>query len=114
MRRCPTAPIITSETAALTAKNNRYLQHPQNQAIQGENAIKEEFEKLRLFLLEEEKNRLKVVRQERDVKTHVMSEKLKNIEAQIHTLSSTISDAEAALTETDLPFLQVTWFQYVS
>lgn len=42
-----------------------------------------------------------------------MSEKLKNIEAQIHTLSSTISDGEAAIIEKDLPFLQVIWFQSV-
>lgn len=48
-----------------------------------------------------------MLRQERDVKTQVMSEKLKSIEAQIHTLSSTIGEAEAALREKDLAFLQV-------
>lgn len=36
-----------------------------------------------------------------------MSEKLKSIEAQIDKLSSTIVDAEVALREKDLPFLQV-------
>lgn len=48
-----------------------------------------------------------MLRQERDIKTQVMSEKLKSIEAQIDKLSSTIVDAEAALREKDLPFLQV-------
>lgn len=48
-----------------------------------------------------------MLKQERDVKTHVMSEKLKNIEAQIHKLSSTIGDAEAVLRGKNLPFLQV-------
>lgn len=62
---------------------------------------------LRLFLEEEEKARLKVLRQERDIKTQVMSEKLNSIEAQIDKLSSTIVDCEAALREKDLPFLQV-------
>lgn len=48
-----------------------------------------------------------MLRQERDIKTQVMSEKLKSIEAQIDKLSSTIVDVEAALREKDLPFLQV-------
>lgn len=97
-----------------TAKNNPVPSTPQNQTVQGEKAIKEEFEKLRLFLLEEERTRLKVLRQERDIKTQVMSEKLKNIEAQIDALSSTISGAEAALREKNLSFLQVIWLESVN
>lgn len=52
-----------------------------------------------------------MLRQERDIKTQVMSEKLRSIEAQIDKLSSTIVDAEASLREKDLPFLQVIWLK---
>lgn len=43
-----------------------------------------------------------------------MSVKLKSIEAQIDTLSSTIDGAEVALREKDLPFLQVIWLKSVN
>ncbi|KAM7002137.1 zinc-binding protein A33-like isoform 2-T2 [Tautogolabrus adspersus] len=73
---------------------------------QCERAIKEEFEKLHLFLLEEENTRLTVLKQEEEVKKQVMSEKLENLKDQIKTLSATISDTETALRGRDLPFLQ--------
>lgn len=79
----------------------------QTQTYQNENAIKEEFEKLHLFLREEEKFRLKALKQEQEIKIQVMCKKLENIQDQINNLSSTISDIEAALTVKDLPFLQV-------
>lgn len=66
-----------------------------------------EFEKLRLFLEEEEGSRLKALKQEQEVKTQVMCDKLENIKDQIETLSSTISDIETVLRTNDLPFLQV-------
>lgn len=72
-----------------------------------EAAIKEEFEKLHVFLREEENSRLKVLRQEEQIKTQVMCEKLENIEEQIKTLYSTISEVEGALRAKDLTFLQV-------
>nr|XP_046251388.1 zinc-binding protein A33-like isoform X1 [Scatophagus argus] len=71
----------------------------QNQAYHCEKSIKEEFEKLHLFLREEENTRLKVLKQEEEIKNQVMREKLKNIKDQIETLSSTISDIEKALTD---------------
>lgn len=79
----------------------------QTQANEIEEAVKEEFEKLHLFLREEEDTRLKVLKQEEEIKIQVMSEKLKTIKDQIKTLSSTISDIEAALRVEDLQFLQV-------
>lgn len=79
----------------------------QTQTSMNEKAIKEEFEKLHLFLQEEEKSRLKLLKLEREIKIQVMCEKLENIKRQMKTLSSTISDVEAALTAKDLPFLQV-------
>lgn len=93
----------------LTAKNsnNKTPSTLQTQACESEKAIKEEFEKLHLFLWEEEKTRLKALKQEEEVKSQVMCEKLENIKDQIKTLSATISDIETALTANDLPFLQV-------
>ncbi|XP_051237979.1 zinc-binding protein A33 [Dicentrarchus labrax] len=78
----------------------------QTQAYQSEKAIKEEFEKLRLFLQEEENTRLKVLKQEEEIKNQVMCEKLENIKVQIKTLSSTISDIEMTLRAKDLTFLK--------
>lgn len=48
-----------------------------------------------------------MLKQEEGIKSQVMCEKLKNIEKQIETLSSTISDIEKALGAKALPFLQV-------
>ncbi|XP_068458551.1 zinc-binding protein A33-like [Clinocottus analis] len=78
----------------------------QSQAHQTEEAIKETFEKLHRFLQEEENSRIKVLKQEKDVKTQVMAKKLENIKVQIESLSSTISDIETYLRAKDLPFLQ--------
>uniref|UniRef100_A0A8D3ARU2 Tripartite motif-containing protein 35-like n=1 Tax=Scophthalmus maximus TaxID=52904 RepID=A0A8D3ARU2_SCOMX len=77
------------------------------EARQNEEGIKEEFRKLHLFLQEEENARLKVLKQEEEIKTQVMCEKLDNIQEQITTLSSTVSDTVATLTAKDLTFLQV-------
>ncbi|KAI4824970.1 hypothetical protein KUCAC02_020676 [Chaenocephalus aceratus] len=77
-----------------------------SQVNHSEAAIKEEFEKLHVFLREEENSRLKVLRQEEQIKTQVMCEKLENIEEQIKTLYSTISEVEGALRAKDLTFLQ--------
>ncbi|XP_073327902.1 zinc-binding protein A33-like [Pagrus major] len=80
--------------------------HIQTQAYQSEKAIKEEFEKLHMFLFEEENMRLKVLKQEEEIKKQVMCEKLRTIQEQIETMSSTISDIETALTVRDLLFLK--------
>lgn len=80
---------------------------PQNQAAENETAIREEFDKLRKFLVEEERHRLKVLRQEEEVKKQVMSEKLMTLTEEIQNLSANIGDMEMALKEKDLPFLMV-------
>lgn len=87
---------------------------PQTQAAENEKAIGEEFEKLHSFLVEEERNRLKVLRQEEQVKKQVMSEKLKTLTEQIQSLSATISDIEMTLKEKDLPFLMVCFYAVIS
>ncbi|XP_039665498.1 zinc-binding protein A33-like [Perca fluviatilis] len=94
---------ILNKTKAHWEETKNYIQ---SQAYQVEEAIKEEFENLRRFFQEQENSRLKVLKQEEEIKTQVMCEKLENIKGQIKTLSSTISDIEEALRAKDLPFLQ--------
>ncbi|XP_034443516.1 E3 ubiquitin-protein ligase TRIM39-like isoform X2 [Hippoglossus hippoglossus] len=78
----------------------------QTQALQNEKAIKEEFQKLHQLLWEEEKTRLKLLKQEEEVRTQVMCEKLENIKDQIRGVASIISDIEGALRREDLKFLK--------
>ncbi|XP_060933373.1 zinc-binding protein A33-like [Limanda limanda] len=78
----------------------------QTQALQNEKAIKEEFQKLHQFLWEEEKKRLKLLKQEEEVRTQVMCEKLENIKDQIRGVESIITDIEGALRGEELKFLK--------
>ncbi|XP_070827438.1 zinc-binding protein A33-like [Chaetodon trifascialis] len=94
---------ILNKTKEHWEETKRYIK---TQADQNEKEIREEFEKLHLFLWEEEKSRLKVLKQEEEIKRQVMCEKLEAIEDQIKTLCSTISDVESALGKADLSFLQ--------
>ncbi|XP_042267676.1 zinc-binding protein A33-like [Thunnus maccoyii] len=94
---------MLSKTKEQWEETKNYIK---TQADQNEKAIKEEFEKLHLFLLEEENTRLKVLKQEEEIKSQVMCEKLELIKSQIKSLSSIISDIETALRARDLPFLQ--------
>ncbi|XP_076027116.1 zinc-binding protein A33-like [Genypterus blacodes] len=71
-----------------------------------EKAIQEAFEKLHRFLREEEKARLIRLRQEEEMKTKVMKEKLANIQVQITELGSIIQDTLNAMTAKNLPFLE--------
>uniref|UniRef100_A0A3B5AC48 Zinc-binding protein A33-like n=1 Tax=Stegastes partitus TaxID=144197 RepID=A0A3B5AC48_9TELE len=95
---------ILNKTKAQWEETKTYIQ---TQAYQNETAIKAEFEKLHQFLWEEEKSRLKVLKQEEETKTQVMYKKLEDIKDKIQTLSTTISDTEAALRAEDLKFLKV-------
>lgn len=85
----------------------------QLQASQCEKAIKEEFEKLHLFLQEEENSTVKMLRQEEKMKMQVMCEKLENIKDQIQTLTTNISDIETTIRMKDLPFLHVCYTLYL-
>ncbi|CAI5664061.1 zinc-binding protein A33 isoform X1 [Oreochromis niloticus] len=78
----------------------------QTQACETDTGIKEEFKKLHQFLKEEENTRLQALKQEEETKTQIMCKKLENIEEQINTLSSTISDIETALKAQDIQLLQ--------
>ncbi|XP_072291270.1 zinc-binding protein A33-like [Eucyclogobius newberryi] len=76
------------------------------QTQQSEATIREEFEKLRVFLQVEEESRLTLLRQEGDVKRGVLSEKIQDIQNQIQTVAALVDDIEAALSQKDLQFLQ--------
>ncbi|KAK7880607.1 hypothetical protein WMY93_032758 [Mugilogobius chulae] len=78
----------------------------QTQTLETEATIRREFEKLRVFLQTEEESRLSLLRQERDVKRDVLSERIRDIQNQIQTLTALIDDMEATLSHKDLPFLQ--------
>lgn len=58
-------------------------------------------------MVEEERTRIKVLRQEEEVKKQVMTEKLKSLTEQIESLAATIGDIEMTLKKKDLPFLLV-------
>ncbi|XP_074533312.1 zinc-binding protein A33-like [Halichoeres trimaculatus] len=93
---------MLNKTKEQWEKTNNYIQV---QASQCEKTIKEEFEKLHLFLQEEENSTVKMLRQEEKMKKQIMCEKLENIKDQIQTLSTTISGIETTLRMKDLPFL---------
>ncbi|XP_037109929.1 zinc-binding protein A33-like [Syngnathus acus] len=77
----------------------------QKQADENNRTIREEFQKLHLFLFNEEKSRLQALAQEVEVKVKVMSVKLDSIENQIKTLATIISRTETRLKGDHLAFL---------
>ncbi|XP_061679219.1 zinc-binding protein A33-like [Syngnathoides biaculeatus] len=91
-----------SKTRETWEKTRTFIQR---QADENNRAIREEFQKLHLFLFEEEESRLQVLAQEVEVKVKVMSLKLDSIEKQIKSLVSLISDTETRLKGDDLSFL---------
>ncbi|MEQ2227847.1 hypothetical protein ILYODFUR_002608 [Ilyodon furcidens] len=70
-------------------------------------AIKEEFLQLHQFLKDEEDMRLRLLKQEEEIKIQVMCNKIKNVEEEIKALNATISKVDLVLKAKDLPFLQV-------
>ncbi|KAF7654227.1 hypothetical protein LDENG_00072180 [Lucifuga dentata] len=94
---------ILSTTMEHWEETQNYIK---TQANQNEKEIKEEFMKLHQFLWMEEKVRLMTLREEEEMKTQLMCEKLKNIQDQITNLTSIIRDIEATTAGGDLAFLQ--------
>nr|XP_061825485.1 zinc-binding protein A33-like isoform X2 [Nerophis lumbriciformis] len=78
----------------------------QIQAAANHRAIRDEFQKLHLFLFKEEDSRLQALKQEEEVKVKVMALKVEHIAKQIKNLCSTISDIQTKLRSDDLPFLK--------
>ncbi|KAM4613442.1 E3 ubiquitin-protein ligase TRIM39-like [Polymixia lowei] len=85
---------------------NQAAEHIKVQAQNTERQIKEEFEKLHLFLQEEEEARITVLREEDDQKSQMMKEKIEGLIREIAALSDTIRAIEKELRAEDISFLQ--------
>ncbi|XP_061110475.1 zinc-binding protein A33-like [Conger conger] len=71
-----------------------------------EGQIKADFEKLHQFLREEEEARLAVLKEEGEVKSRIMEEKLADITRHISTLTDKITAIEKAMGTEDASFLK--------
>ncbi|XP_064180917.1 E3 ubiquitin-protein ligase TRIM35-like [Anguilla rostrata] len=81
------------------------FKHTLGQAQQTERQIKNEFEKLRQFLREEEEARIAAVREEEERKSRMMKEKIEQMKGDISTLSDTIKVVKDELEAEDVSFL---------
>ncbi|CAB1334088.1 unnamed protein product, partial [Coregonus sp. 'balchen'] len=77
-----------------------------SQAQHTERQIKEDFEKLHLYLQEEEKVRIAVLREEEKQKSQKMKEKIEEMSREISSLSDTIRAIEEELGAESISFLQ--------
>ena len=69
--------------------------------------IKKEFEKLHQFLHDEEKVRIAALREEEELKSQLMREKIEEMSRYFQSLSETIRAIEEELKTDDISFLQV-------
>ncbi|XP_061112336.1 zinc-binding protein A33-like isoform X2 [Conger conger] len=90
-------PVCPVEEAVLDLKSQ--MQHTEGQ-------IKADFEKLHQFLREEEEARLAVLKEEGEVKSRIMEEKLADITRHISTLTDKITAIEKAMGTEDASFLK--------
>ncbi|KAK7938409.1 hypothetical protein WMY93_001735 [Mugilogobius chulae] len=79
--------------------------HITAQTQQTEKQIRDQFEKLHQFLLEEEQSRMKALREEEQQKTQNMKDKIVAVSREIETVSKTIAEAEEQLRASDSSFL---------
>lgn len=77
------------------------------QAQQTEKQIKTEFEKLYLFLKDEEKSRLKTLKEEEEQKSLMMEKKIEEMSKETSILSDKITVIEKQMGAEDLIILQV-------
>ncbi|XP_028848268.1 zinc-binding protein A33-like [Denticeps clupeoides] len=71
-----------------------------------ERRIKEEFEKLHQFLHNEEAARIAALREEEELKSQMMKEKMEKMSSEISSLSDTIRAVEEEMGAEDVSFLQ--------
>ncbi|XP_062307189.1 E3 ubiquitin-protein ligase TRIM35-like [Osmerus eperlanus] len=81
------------------------VQHSKKQLVTTETQIRVQFEKLHHFLREEEEARLAAVREEEEEKGKTISREMKKIQAQISSLSVSISAVEQQLQKQKVSFL---------
>ncbi|XP_035277448.1 uncharacterized protein LOC118229527 [Anguilla anguilla] len=81
-------------------------EHIKSQAQHTERQIKMEFEKLQLFLKDEEAARITALREEEEQKSQMMKEKIEKMTEEISSLSGQIRAIEQELGAEDVSFLQ--------
>ncbi|KAJ8281421.1 hypothetical protein GJAV_G00067470 [Gymnothorax javanicus] len=81
-------------------------EHIKSQAQRTERQIKMEFEKLQQFLRDEEAARITVLREEEELKSQMMKEKIEKLTEEISSLSEQIRAIEQELGAEDVSFLQ--------
>lgn len=84
---------------------DRTAKHILVQSLQTERQIREEIKKLHQFLEEEERVRIAALKKEEKQKTRVMTEKIKDVEKEIQSLSETIQSTIKDLESGEVPFL---------
>ncbi|KAM7006147.1 E3 ubiquitin-protein ligase TRIM35-like [Tautogolabrus adspersus] len=87
-------------------KFDRTAEHIQVQARHTERLIKEQFQKLHLFLIEEEEARLCALREEEEHKSQRMKEEMEALSREIAALSHTVRATEDELHAEEISFLQ--------
>ncbi|KAL2084182.1 hypothetical protein ACEWY4_019700 [Coilia grayii] len=80
-------------------------EHIKKQAEEAESLIKEGFDKLRMFLEEEEKEALNALKEEEEEKSQLMKEKIDSIGKKISSLSGRIEDVKEQLEAESAAFL---------
>ncbi|XP_076120634.1 zinc-binding protein A33-like [Alosa pseudoharengus] len=81
--------------------------HVKTQTQGTEKEIKEQFQKLHLFLRDEEAARIAALREEEEQKSQMMKEKIEKMSREISSLSDTIRAIEKEMGADDITFLQV-------
>lgn len=87
--------------------NNNNHKLSQDQALQTQKLIKEQFEQLHDFLNQEESKRISAVKREEEMKMGGIKDKIKELSAEVQTLTETISVIQDQLKEDDVLLLKV-------
>ncbi|KAI4891494.1 hypothetical protein NFI96_018201, partial [Prochilodus magdalenae] len=84
----------------------RTAAHIKMQSQHTERQIQEEFEKLHLFLRDEEAARIATLKEEEEQKSQMMRRKIEELNVEISSLSDTIRNIEKEMGAEDVPFLK--------
>ncbi|XP_076849733.1 E3 ubiquitin-protein ligase TRIM35-like [Brachyhypopomus gauderio] len=79
--------------------------HIKYQAQHTERQIKEEFEKIHQFLRDEEAARIAALKEEEELKSHMMRRKIEEMSGEIASLSDQIRNTEKEMEAENIPFL---------
>ncbi|XP_075895032.1 nuclear factor 7, ovary-like [Nelusetta ayraudi] len=86
-------------------KYKRVIQHANEQVLSTEKQIRAEFDKLRLFLREEEESSVAALREEEGQKRMTLIREVEKVQAQVSSLSTSITAVEEELQRHNVAFL---------